>query len=281
MPSTNSRCIPTTAAAVTSVSDTSAAKSVVDRPGGRSPRGRRTRSRPPGAPGSGWAGGRVMTWVMPRALVADVIGVGPGVRSRPAPPWRAIIGSHTEARGTPGVSLTVGTAPPAAPPRTAAPRVPPRPCSTCTIITEPNRPRSRVTAPTSSAIAWPITTTRAPPPTLCRASADRRRLAVPSVSTTARCSSMACMWAWPRPNPESVPPVVMSRSRSRRTPLATTIEAAADTAASKVAGSCAARRTSTSTVVRPCHGCSCWRTSISSWRADDGQCTRRRSSPTT
>ena len=39
-------------------------------------------------------------------------------------------------------------------------------------------------------------------------------------------------------------------------------------------------RTSSSTVVRPCHGSSSWRTSSSSVRAEEGQWTRRRSSPT-
>ena len=39
--------------------------------------------------------------------------------------------------------------------------------------------------------------------------------------------------------------------------------------------------TSSSTVVRPCHGSSFWRTRSSSWRAEVGQWMRRRSSPTT
>ena len=43
----------------------------------------------------------------------------------------------------------------------------------------------------------------------------------------------------------------------------------------------AEERMSTSTVARPCQGSSSWRTMSSSCRAVEGQCTRRRSSPTT
>ena len=57
--------------------------------------------------------------------------------------------------------------------------------------------------------------------------------------------------------------------------------AAADTARSSEAALCEARRTSRMSVVRSCHGISSWRTISSSRRAVDGQCTRRRSSPTT
>ena len=56
--------------------------------------------------------------------------------------------------------------------------------------------------------------------------------------------------------------------------------AAADTASSSDSPLWALWRTSRSTVTRACHGISFWRIISSSRRAVDGQCTRRRSSPT-
>ena len=56
--------------------------------------------------------------------------------------------------------------------------------------------------------------------------------------------------------------------------------AAADMAISKLSWVWSWRRMSTRTVARPCQGSSSWRIMISSSRAVEGQCTRRRSSPT-
>ena len=89
------------------------------------------------------------------------------------------------------------------------------------------------------------------------------------------------MWDWPAANPESVPSEPTSRMRSSRRALAVTRLAAADTATSSDSAVWVLERTSSTTVARPCHGSSSWRTISSSWRAVAGQCTRRRSSPTT
>ena len=92
---------------------------------------------------------------------------------------------------------------------------------------------------------------------------------------------IASTWSEPGAKSESVPAVVTSRIRSFRRAVAATMLAAADTATSSESPAWAALRTSSSTVVRPCHGSSFWRTSSSSWRAEEGQWMRRRSSPTT
>ena len=110
-------------------------------------------------------------------------------------------------------------------------------------------------------------------------SIDRRRLPFGAAGSTARCSMIASTWSEPGAKSESEPAEVTSRTRSWRRAVAITMLAAADTATSSESPWCAAFRTMSSTVVRPCQGSSFCRTSSSSWRADDGQWIRRRSSP--
>ena len=83
---------------------------------------------------------------------------------------------------------------------------------------------------------------------------------------------IASACAVPAANPRSVPSVVISRTRSRRFQLAVTTLAAADTASSSDSAVWPLRRTSSSTVTRPCHGSSSCRTISSSRRAVDFQC---------
>ena len=92
---------------------------------------------------------------------------------------------------------------------------------------------------------------------------------------------MASLWAMPEPRPESTASLAMNRVSWSSWADAVMTLAAADTARSSEAVLWEARRTSRMTVVRSCHGISSWRTMSSSRRAVDGQCTRRRSSPTT
>ena len=75
---------------------------------------------------------------------------------------------------------------------------------------------------------------------------------------------IASACAVPAANPRSVPSVVISRTRSRRLQLAVTTLAAADTASSSDSAVWPLRRTSSSTVTRPCHGSSSCRTISSS-----------------
>ena len=65
---------------------------------------------------------------------------------------------------------------------------------------------------------------------------------------------IASMWSEPGAKSESVPAVVTRRTRSLRRAVADTMLAAADTATSSESPAWAALRTSSSTVVRPCHG---------------------------
>ena len=92
---------------------------------------------------------------------------------------------------------------------------------------------------------------------------------------------IASTWPMLLPMPASIPSLASSRRWCWARYAAVTTLAAAETARSSDSSVCEARRTSSTTVVRSCHGISSWRTISSSWRAVDGQCTRRRSSPTT